>query len=331
MLKTERIYTDYKFEGKIPNDNALAKALQWLYDESEFNDDQSELYYMNTRLPLYDFMTLVVLFITSAHGEYGATKLHQIIQTLEEGKSQFDWQEKCPTYKYEGKYILINKMESWTTEVILWAAYIYCLFRTEEYHDDPSANCHRAKEVIYEVFKKKTRLNDKDFQKHFLMQHRDATMRVFIQSWYEELKKKEKSKTENQEGGGLEERIKQLEVQLAEKNKQLLDLQSKLKAYETAQARSLEEYEETAEPPLEVLYNRVKFELFLRFLELGGVDILNTNKTEIGNLWHAFTEKSADDCRKYCSTRSYVNNYTKEKIKELNRRLALIGLEKIQL
>lgn len=89
--------------------------------------------------------------------------------------------------------------------------------------------------------------------------------------------------------------------------------------------------EETAEPPLEVLHNKVRFELFLRLLEKCDVDVPNTNKTEIGNLWHAFTEKSADDCRKYCSTRKYANNHTKKEIEELNKRLKLIGLTTIQL
>lgn len=194
MHKTERRYTDYKFEGIIPYDNALAKALQWLYDESEFKDDKSAMYYMNTRLPLYDFMTLVVLFIGSAYEEYGVTKLHQIIQLLEEGKNPFDWQEKNPTYKYENNDLLVNKMETCTTEVILWAAYIYCLFRSEELHDDLNAKCHRAKDVLYDLFKKKSCLNDKAFQKHFLMQHRDATMRLLISNWLSERERNEQRK-----------------------------------------------------------------------------------------------------------------------------------------
>lgn len=193
MLTTERRYTDYKFEGIIPYDNALAKALQWLYDESEFEDDKSAMYYMNTRLPLYDFMTLVVLFIVSAHEEYGVTKLHQIIQLLEEGNPR-DWQEKSPTYKYENNYLLVNNMKTCTTEVILWAAYIYCSFRSEILHDDLNDKCHRAKDVLYDLFKKKSYSDDKDIQEHFLMQHREAAMRLLISNWLSERERNEQRK-----------------------------------------------------------------------------------------------------------------------------------------
>ena len=245
MLKTERFYTDYKFDGKIPYDNALAKALQWLYDESEFNDDRSEMYYMNTRLPLYDFMTLVVLVITSAHGEYAATKLHQIIQTLEEGKDQFDWKEKNPTYKYEGKYILINKMESWTTEVILWAAYIYCLFRTEEWHDDPNAKCHRAKDVLFDVFKKKTGLNDKAFQKHFLMRHRDATMRLLISNWATETNEQKEAPTDRTPNAEQrDEKVAELQTVISEQNTQIAQLQAKVTELQQIQDNAQEDSQE---------------------------------------------------------------------------------------
>ena len=227
MLKTERRYTDYKFEGIIPYDNALAKALQWLYDESEFKDDKSAMYYMNTRLPLYDFMTLVVLFIGSAYEEYGVTKLHQIIQLLEEGKNSFDWQEKNPTYKYQYNFILINKMESYTTEVILWAAYMYCLFRSEELHDDLNAKCHRAKDVLYDLFKKKSCLNDKAFQKHFLMQHRDATMRLLISNWItEKNKQKELPADRKPNAEQRDKKIAELKNVISEQNIQIAQLQA---------------------------------------------------------------------------------------------------------
>lgn len=192
MLRTTRLYTEYKFTGIIPYDNALAKALQWLYDESEFEDDENAEYNMDTRLPLYDFMTLVVLFIGSAHEEYGVTKLREIIQLLEEGKNPSDWREKNPTYEYENNDLLINKMETCTTEVILWAAYIYCLFRSELNHNNPDAKCYKAKDVLYDLFKKKSYSTDEGIQDHFLMQHRDATMRLIVSNWLSEKNEQKK-------------------------------------------------------------------------------------------------------------------------------------------
>ena len=127
--------------------------------------------------------------------------------------------------------------------------------------------------------------------------------------------------------------IESLKKEKESQDRQVQELLAKLKeAEEKAQTQTQDDdEEETSEPPLGILHNKVKFELFLRFLELDGVDVLQANKTDIGNLWHAFTEKSPDDCRKYCSSRIYENNHTKEEIKELNRRLALLGLKSIQL
>lgn len=81
-----------------------------------------------------------------------------------------------------------------------------------------------------------------------------------------------------------------------------------------------------------VLHNKVSFELFLRLLEKAGFDINNTgNKTRAGNMWHMMTGKSADDLRKFCSTRKYSNNHTKEDIKQVNSQLTNMGISDIQL
>lgn len=238
MLKTIRLYTDYKFEGKIPYDNALAKALQWLYDDSNFEDDDSWGYSMNSRLPLYDVMTLVVLFVGGAHEEFGETKLHQIIHLLEEGKDQFNWRDVRPAVKYKDDIIQINKMESRTTEVLLWAAYVYCLLRCEEYNDSPDSKCHRAKDLLYRLLKQKSGLNDKAFQKHFLMRHQDSTMRILIENAFANRQKKapvdnglENKTTDDEikaEVESLRGRVKELEKELAAAQAKAAELQQRL-------------------------------------------------------------------------------------------------------
>ena len=108
-------------------------------------------------------------------------------------------------------------------------------------------------------------------------------------------------------------------------HKTIQELETQLKSFQE------EEDEELSEPSLGILHNKVKFEFFLRLLEQSGVNVLQANKTDIGDLWHAFTEKSADNCRKYCSLRDYKNNHTKQDIKDLNKRLSDLGITSIQL
>ena len=118
-------------------------------------------------------------------------------------------------------------------------------------------------------------------------------------------------------------------IQLLEEEKK--NLLMTIQNLETQVKSPQEEDEDSSEPSLGILLNKVKFELFLRFLEQCGVDVNQANKTDIGDLWHAFTEKSADDCRKYCSYRNYKNNHTKQNIEDLNKRLSVLGITSIQL
>ena len=94
---------------------------------------------------------------------------------------------------------------------------------------------------------------------------------------------------------------------------------------------SKEEQEEVKEDE-EVLYNKVSFEFFLQLLENGGVDLNNTgNKTKAGVLWHMVTGKSANEFRRYCSSRCYNNNHTKKDIKRLNEFMEELGVKNISL
>lgn len=82
----------------------------------------------------------------------------------------------------------------------------------------------------------------------------------------------------------------------------------------------------------DVLYNKVAYEFFIRLLENAGFDLNDTgNKTEAGNLWHMVTGKSADDLRRYCSTRKYKNVKTTSDIKRLNDKLSNLGMTTILL
>lgn len=126
-------------------------------------------------------------------------------------------------------------------------------------------------------------------------------------------------------------KIQSLEEEKNAKEEENENLLKTIQELETQVKSPQDEDEELSELSLGILHNKVKYELFLRFLEGCGLDVNQANKTDIGNLWHAFTEKSANDCRKYCSYRKYKNSHTKQNVEDLNKRLSNLGITSIQL
>lgn len=113
--------------------------------------------------------------------------------------------------------------------------------------------------------------------------------------------------------------VENLQQQLKDANKRIEELKIEL------QAKDEEGIEEKLDE--KVLYNKVSFEFFLRLLEQAGFDINNTgNKSRAGDLWHMMTGKSADDLRRFCSSRAYKNNHTREDIKRLNEHLSYMDI-----
>lgn len=125
----------------------------------------------------------------------------------------------------------------------------------------------------------------------------------------------------------LTKKDKELEVQRKELEDKQLTIDRLLKESEKKE----EELEDVKEGD-DVLYNKVSFEMFLKLLEKADFDINNTgNKTRAGGLWHMMTAKSADDLRRYSSTRNYDNNHTKKDIERLNNLLSEMGVTNIRL
>jgi hypothetical protein len=80
-----------------------------------------------------------------------------------------------------------------------------------------------------------------------------------------------------------------------------------------------------------VLYNKVCYEFFLQLLENAGLNITNTNKTDIGKLWKMFTGKEGNEIRKFSSRRNYKNNHTNKDIKTLNEQLKVMNIANVKL
>lgn len=119
--------------------------------------------------------------------------------------------------------------------------------------------------------------------------------------------------------------IENFEKQLAQKEKMIADLQMKV------QIEDEDGEVENRKDNDKVLYNKVCYEFFLQLLEIAGLNINNTNKTDIGKLWEFFTGKAGNEIRKFSSKRNYKNNHTIKDIKTLNELLDVLKITNVKL
>ncbi len=178
-LKVKRHFTNTSEFGNgiLPFCKSFAHSLEWLYDEDNFQDERYWLYCMDDVLPLYDMLSIVTDIIVIAFGEYGETNIRDYINRMENGNLQHGLNDNKPYLKYDGDYIILGKVSSYTTEVILWAAFLYCHFRHELEENNEKAK--RAVKVLYKLFRQKTGVKKEFVKDTFLMKHFVQTMQIF--------------------------------------------------------------------------------------------------------------------------------------------------------
>jgi len=155
-------------------DKSLAHALEWLYDEDNFEDERTWLYCMSGVLPIYVMMSIVTDLFFFALQEYAETNINDYILRMEEGNDKHGWNENKPLLLNLGEEIVIGKVHTFTSEVILWAAYLYACFRADT--DEKNEKLKKAKKVLYKLFWKKTDMKKEYVNDTFLMKHFDQTI-----------------------------------------------------------------------------------------------------------------------------------------------------------
>lgn len=200
--------TDFE-NGDLPFCKAFAHALEWLYDEDKFVDERSWLYCMNGVMPVFALMSIVTDIICFSFDEYAELNIKDYIQRMQEGNDIHRWDENKPYLKYEGEYIILGQVHHFTTEVILWAAYLYLVFRSELKKDDE--NIERAKSVIYKLYSKCTGLKEEYIKETFLMKHFNHTMVTFAEH------ASKRSSMVNEEGNHNGHKNKEMEQSVLDK------------------------------------------------------------------------------------------------------------------
>ena len=158
-------------------DKSLAHALEWLYDEDHFEDERTWLYCMEGVLPIYIMMSIVTDIFTFALQDYAETNIKDYILRMEEGNYKHGWNDNKPSLLYLGDEIVLGKVHTFTSEVILWATYLYANFRADIEEDNEKLQ--KAKDVLYKLFWKKTGLKEEFVKDTFLMKHFDQTIHEF--------------------------------------------------------------------------------------------------------------------------------------------------------
>ena len=128
-------------------------------------------------LPIYVMMSIVTDIFTFALQDYAETNIKDYILRMEEGKFKHGWNDKKPSLLYLGDEIVLGRVHTFTSEVILWATYLYASFRADIEEDNEKLK--KAKDVLYKLFWKKTGLKEEFVKDTFLMKHFDQTIREF--------------------------------------------------------------------------------------------------------------------------------------------------------
>lgn len=158
-------------------DKSLAHALEWLYDEDQFEDEHTWFYCMEGVLPIYIMMSIVTDIFTFALQEYAETNIKDYFLRMEEGNDKHGWNDNKPSIIYLGEEIVIGKVHTFTSEVILWATYLYARYRADLEEDNEKLK--RAKDVLCKLFWKKTGLKKEFVKDTFLMKHFGKTILYF--------------------------------------------------------------------------------------------------------------------------------------------------------
>ena len=201
MVKLHRKYTDStQFDnGTLPFGKALATALQWLYDDDEFEDDtiseeeynRNWLYCMDGVLPICDFMSIVTDVIYMAFRDFGEPNIKNYMNQIQQGHQIGN---SGLVLSYEGEYMILGKVGMATAEVILWSAYLYCHIRREFEPDNERAV--RADKLMYKLYARQTCLKPELVKDTFLMKHLKKTMVTLLKNIPTDYEKQENNSAE---------------------------------------------------------------------------------------------------------------------------------------
>ena len=328
MFRTNRIFTDYKQlkETDSPGFKALAKALQWLYDEEIFEDcgwvdvvdlhrkDEEEMDEWITRnhnfcmkghgLYLYDLMNLVLAFVTCAKSDFPSAEVGNAIEGCEEGQNLFDIDDAGPEVRVVDGVLCVRRLYKWTTATVLWAAYIWCLFQTDLNPQD--GDWVEARDLLYKRFCKQTGLKEAAVKRTILMQRRNETIVTLLKNLPTSGAPEEAPADSHPDA-----RVSELKAE----NKRLTE--------------EVEELRELLQQGAEQITcaSSVRLALTLRLLKDEGLDVeKHGNKVRAARILSAITGLQQQTCQNYLANPTQKTSKHDEEKLRINSELQALGI-----
>lgn len=194
LRKFQRIFTDNSHYGdfdKISYIDSLAFVTQeFLY--SDIVEDEWQDFRMDERIKLYDFMTLVVYFVSSSVEDFGKATIKGYIEDIKTRKNSY--QNEVVIEYIDNNYLLLTNASFELVNGLLWVAYIYskvrCNFSKNEYWE-------KASEILYDIAWKESGYNKEAFKKLSLMKSTNQAIEMMQKHIVSNMSKYEKIQKES--------------------------------------------------------------------------------------------------------------------------------------
>lgn len=206
----ERAFVNNSHYGqydKIAYIDSLAYTIQEFLYSNIVNDE-----YFNYRIPerikLYDFMNLVVYFISPSIDEFGRSTIIGYIDDLKTQKYQSRRENVVEYYKED--YILISHATFELIEDILWSAYIYACVRYDMFQEE---DWKTAQKVLYSLMCEECGLNEEAFKEYGLMKHVSAAKKTMAKHIVQQMKKQEQKTVNDNSNVDLVKEVEKLRTE----------------------------------------------------------------------------------------------------------------------
>ena len=286
----ERVFTnngEYENFKAIPFLDSLAYTVQeFLY--SDRAKDERQDYRMDTRIKLFDFMTIAYFFIDAVDTGLGRATIKGYIEDMKQYKYSSVDDERI---EYEKEGLIISRASNELISALLWVTYLYANAIAQLPNSDL---WKEGAQMLYDLMKEYSSCTEESFTEHLLIrQTRDALCLMISH-----LQKRAICDTSQQQKTGEEPHQE-------EETKANGDVAEEI-----------------------TLHDKVRLDLLLRLMKNDGANTdKHGNKTIAAQLMQSITGLPLQTCKNYCSNRDLNVKTHSEEVLKMNTLLQALGMK----
>ena len=306
MNMSQRFYRYFKnnneykdFKDLLFIDSLAYTVQEFLYSNKAI--DEKTDFSLDERIRLYDFMSLVVVFISNSFTDLAKCNIKEYVHSIKTQKKSYLYKESVEYFNENS--LLVTSASHELIFDILWAAWIYTLTRYIFEEDEKMKN---SSKLFYQLMKEYCVYNNTLFLKLPLIKQKDAA--VYIMCMHINKHNDKITSTINIESpinkisSSQKQQIEDLENEITRLNNILNDANT-IPANITAK-------------------QKVRMELARILMEKAGIttELLKRhgNKDKAGTIMGALLDIPAKTCKQYYSDPKLNKGYHKETVMELN-------------